>query len=114
MFAAVSGSLTALCRFSFILGSYDKDDGAQLYMVDPSGISYVSLSELQQGGSAADSTTNHAVCVCVFVQGYWGCAIGKAKQAAKTEIEKLQVRRLYSRQKQKLKLLNIIRKFNAI
>ncbi|KAM9842202.1 proteasome subunit alpha type-3 isoform 1-T1 [Aulostomus maculatus] len=48
---------------SFILGSYDKDDGPQLYMVDPSGISY----------------------------GYWGCAIGKAKQAAKTEIEKLQV-----------------------
>uniref|UniRef100_A0A3B4ZW90 Proteasome subunit alpha type n=1 Tax=Stegastes partitus TaxID=144197 RepID=A0A3B4ZW90_9TELE len=46
---------------SFILGSYDKDDGPQLYMVDPSGISY----------------------------GYWGCAIGKAKQAAKTEIEKL-------------------------
>uniref|UniRef100_A0A7N8XTX0 Proteasome 20S subunit alpha 3 n=1 Tax=Mastacembelus armatus TaxID=205130 RepID=A0A7N8XTX0_9TELE len=27
---------------SFILGSYDKDDGPQLYMVDPSGISYVS------------------------------------------------------------------------
>uniref|UniRef100_A0A674BHL1 Proteasome subunit alpha type n=1 Tax=Salmo trutta TaxID=8032 RepID=A0A674BHL1_SALTR len=51
---------------SFILGSYDQDDGPQLYMVDPSGISY----------------------------GYWGCAIGKAKQAAKTEIEKLQVRTL--------------------
>uniref|UniRef100_A0A8D0D0Z9 Proteasome subunit alpha type n=1 Tax=Sander lucioperca TaxID=283035 RepID=A0A8D0D0Z9_SANLU len=27
---------------SFILGSYDKDDGPQLYMVDPSGISHVS------------------------------------------------------------------------
>lgn len=26
-----------------------------------------------------------------MLQGYWGCAIGKAKQAAKTEIEKLQV-----------------------
>uniref|UniRef100_A0A8D3E8A8 Proteasome subunit alpha type n=1 Tax=Scophthalmus maximus TaxID=52904 RepID=A0A8D3E8A8_SCOMX len=26
---------------SFILGSYDKDDGPQLYMVDPSGISHV-------------------------------------------------------------------------
>lgn len=26
-----------------------------------------------------------------FLQGYWGCAIGKARQAAKTEIEKLQV-----------------------
>lgn len=34
------------------------------------------------------------VCLCVHacLQGYWGCAIGKAKQAAKTEIEKLQVR----------------------
>lgn len=27
-----------------------------------------------------------------FLQGYWGCAVGKAKQAAKTEIEKLQVK----------------------
>lgn len=27
---------------SFILGSYDQDDGPQLYMVDPSGISFVS------------------------------------------------------------------------
>uniref|UniRef100_A0A4W4GXT7 Proteasome subunit alpha type n=1 Tax=Electrophorus electricus TaxID=8005 RepID=A0A4W4GXT7_ELEEL len=52
---------------SFILGSYDDDDGPQLYMVDPSGISY----------------------------GYWGCAIGKAKQAAKTEIEKLQHQHMF-------------------
>lgn len=29
--------------------------------------------------------------VCFVFQGYWGCAIGKARQAAKTEIEKLQV-----------------------
>uniref|UniRef100_A0A669QNA3 Proteasome subunit alpha type n=1 Tax=Phasianus colchicus TaxID=9054 RepID=A0A669QNA3_PHACC len=29
----------------------------------------------------------HSVIQC---QGYWGCAIGKARQAAKTEIEKLQ------------------------
>uniref|UniRef100_A0A670HX40 Proteasome subunit alpha type n=1 Tax=Podarcis muralis TaxID=64176 RepID=A0A670HX40_PODMU len=50
---------------SFMLGSYDGDDeGAQLYMIDPSGVSY----------------------------GYWGCAIGKARQAAKTEIEKLQMK----------------------
>uniref|UniRef100_A0A8C7AG38 Proteasome subunit alpha type n=2 Tax=Laurasiatheria TaxID=314145 RepID=A0A8C7AG38_NEOVI len=48
---------------SFMLGSYSVNDGAQLYMIDPSGVSY----------------------------GYWGCAIGKARQAAKTEIEKLQV-----------------------
>uniref|UniRef100_A0A3B4WVI8 Proteasome 20S subunit alpha 3 n=1 Tax=Seriola lalandi dorsalis TaxID=1841481 RepID=A0A3B4WVI8_SERLL len=45
-------------------------DGPQLYMVDPSGISY----------------------------GYWGCAIGKAKQAAKTEIEKLQMKEMTCRE----------------
>ncbi|MBN3313148.1 ARI4A protein, partial [Atractosteus spatula] len=28
---------------SFMLGSYDEDDGPQLYMVDPSGVSYVLL-----------------------------------------------------------------------
>ena len=36
--------LLLLSVSSFILGSYDKDDGPQLYMVDPSGISYVSHS----------------------------------------------------------------------
>uniref|UniRef100_A0A8C4V341 Proteasome subunit alpha type-3 n=69 Tax=Neoaves TaxID=3078114 RepID=A0A8C4V341_FALTI len=54
---------------SFMLGSYDDDDGAQLYMIDPSGVSY----------------------------GYWGCAIGKARQAAKTEIEKLQMKEMTCR-----------------
>uniref|UniRef100_A0A8C3Q0C4 Proteasome subunit alpha type n=1 Tax=Chrysolophus pictus TaxID=9089 RepID=A0A8C3Q0C4_CHRPC len=28
---------------SFMLGSYDEDDGAQLYMIDPSGVSYYIL-----------------------------------------------------------------------
>ena len=28
-------------------------------------------------------------------QGYYGCAVGKAKQAAKTEIEKLKVSYLF-------------------
>ncbi|KAK7880644.1 hypothetical protein WMY93_032722 [Mugilogobius chulae] len=67
---------------SFILGSYDKDDGPQLYMVDPSGISY----------------------------GYWGCAIGKAKQAAKTEIEKLQMKDMTCRElvKEVAKIIYIV------
>lgn len=32
------------CLFlcSFMLGSYSANDGAQLYMIDPSGVSYVS------------------------------------------------------------------------
>lgn len=47
-----------------LLSSYDEADGAQLYLVDPSGVSH----------------------------GYWGCAIGKAKQGAKTEIEKIKMK----------------------
>ncbi|KAK7791786.1 hypothetical protein R5R35_002619 [Gryllus longicercus] len=47
---------------SVIMGSYEAD-GPVMYMIDPSGVSY----------------------------GYYGCAIGKAKQAAKTEIEKLKL-----------------------
>ncbi|CAI9153580.1 unnamed protein product [Rangifer tarandus platyrhynchus] len=54
---------------SFMLGSYSVNDSAQLYMIDPSGVSY----------------------------GYWGCAIGKARQAAKTEIEKLQMKEMTCR-----------------
>lgn len=44
-----------------LMGSWDPVDGAELYCLDPSG-------------------SNH---------GYFGCAIGKAKQAAKTEMEKI-------------------------
>jgi len=47
---------------SVILGAYEAD-GPVMYMIDPSGVSY----------------------------GYVGCAVGKAKQAAKTEIEKLKL-----------------------
>ncbi|XP_017489581.1 PREDICTED: proteasome subunit alpha type-3-like [Rhagoletis zephyria] len=46
---------------SVILASYDELDGPQLYCLDPSGVSW----------------------------GYKGCAIGKNKQGAKTELEKL-------------------------
>ncbi|EFJ26434.1 hypothetical protein SELMODRAFT_270930 [Selaginella moellendorffii] len=45
-----------------ILGGYDRD-GPQLYMIEPSGVSY----------------------------RYFGAAIGKGRQAAKTEIEKLKL-----------------------
>ncbi|XP_012284579.1 proteasome subunit alpha type-3 [Orussus abietinus] len=47
---------------SVILGAYEAE-GPAMYMIDPSGVSY----------------------------GYYGCAIGKAKQSAKTEIEKLKL-----------------------
>ncbi|VDL91116.1 unnamed protein product [Schistocephalus solidus] len=48
---------------SLLLGSYEKD-GAHLYVIEPSGISYA----------------------------YEGCAIGKAKQNAKTELEQLKLK----------------------
>lgn len=49
---------------SCLLSSYDPTDGPELYLIDPSGVSF----------------------------GYYGCAIGKAKQAAKTEIEKIKMK----------------------
>lgn len=48
---------------SIILASYSQEAGSEMYMIEPSGSSY----------------------------GYFGCATGKAKQAAKTEIEKLKL-----------------------
>ncbi|XP_071440783.1 proteasome subunit alpha type-3 [Hetaerina americana] len=54
---------------SVILGSYE-DDGPAMFMIDPSGVSY----------------------------GYFGCAVGKAKQAAKTEIEKLKLQDMSCRE----------------
>jgi 20S proteasome subunit alpha 7 len=47
--------------FNIMFGSYSVQQGPSLYMIDPSGVYW----------------------------GYVGCAVGKAKQAAKTEIEKL-------------------------
>ncbi|KAF8370017.1 hypothetical protein HHK36_031956 [Tetracentron sinense] len=52
-----------------ILGGYDRD-GPQLYMVEPSGVSH----------------------------RYFGAAIGKGRQAAKTEIEKLKLSEMTCRQ----------------
>ena len=46
---------------SLLLASWNQDDGPELYGIEPSG----------------------------SVLGYFGCSIGKAKQAAKTELEKL-------------------------
>nr|XP_002132081.1 proteasome subunit alpha type-3-like [Ciona intestinalis] len=54
---------------SVLLASY-LDDSAQMYMIDPSGVPL----------------------------GYNGCAMGKAKQNAKTEIEKLKLKELSCRE----------------
>ena len=49
-----------------MLGCWTDTAGPKLYCIEPSGTSY----------------------------GYWGCAAGKAKQAAKTEIEKLDLKNM--------------------
>lgn len=51
---------------SVMLSSYDQTDGPQMFMIEPSGICH----------------------------GYFGCTVGKAKQAAKTEIEKVQMKNM--------------------
>jgi len=51
---------------SVVLSSYDKTDGPQMFAIEPSGVCY----------------------------GYHGCTIGKAKQAAKTEIEKIKMKEM--------------------
>ena len=51
---------------SLLMSSWDPLDGPSLYCLEPSGHNY----------------------------GFFGCAIGKAKQAARTEIEKLKLKEL--------------------
>lgn len=65
------------------LASWNKHDGAQLFMVDPSGLAY----------------------------GYQGWAVGKGRQAAKTEIEKLKLSELTCRQavKEAARIIHAVR-----
>lgn len=55
---------------SVILTSWTEENGPEMYSIEPSGVSF----------------------------GYYGCAIGKAKQAAKTEIEKLRLSELSAKE----------------
>jgi len=55
---------------SVVIADWSEENGAEMYMIDPSGLSL----------------------------GYLGCAVGKAKQSAKTEIEKLKLGELTCRQ----------------
>lgn len=67
---------------SLLCGSWDRHDGPQLYCIEPSGTSY----------------------------GYYGIGIGKAKQAAKTEIEKLKLNELTCEQlvKEAAKIIYVV------
>lgn len=53
-----------------VLTTWTEENGPEMYCIEPSGVSF----------------------------GYFGCAIGKAKQAAKTEIEKLKLENLTMRE----------------
>ncbi|GAB6021431.1 Proteasome subunit alpha type-3 [Chamberlinius hualienensis] len=66
---------------SILISAYESD-GPQFYAIDPSGVSW----------------------------GYHGCAIGKAKQAAQTEIEKLKLKDLTCRElvKEAAKIIYIV------
>ncbi|KAG8881217.1 hypothetical protein FRB97_009786 [Tulasnella sp. 331] len=69
---------------SSILGGIDKE-GPQLYVVEPSGVFFVSRHELL-GIDFKD------------LIGYHGAAIGKGRQLAKTELEKLKLSELTTRE----------------
>lgn len=73
-----------------------------MYLIDPSGVSWVQYNcfRLRWGGGVKGvNKLNYLYLIkvllytqLIYSQGYHGCATGKAKQAAKTEIEKLKVR----------------------
>jgi 20S proteasome subunit alpha 7 len=65
---------------STIIGAVDKD-GPGLYVVEPSGSSFVSPE-------ITDEKLVLSSCLC---QGYHSAAIGKGRQLAKTELEKLKL-----------------------
>ncbi|CAH1792259.1 unnamed protein product [Owenia fusiformis] len=67
---------------SVLLSCYEPTDGPQMYVIDPSGTSH----------------------------GYWGCAIGKAKQNGKTEIEKIKMKDMTCREliKEAAKIIYVV------
>jgi 20S proteasome alpha/beta subunit len=97
-----------------LLAVVDRQHDPQLYMIEPSGVYYVRAHE-------PPPTARDPLLVPVFIvpnvgrvggsffwgwgwgggagcgQGYFGCAIGKGKQLARTEIEKLKLTELSCR-----------------
>lgn len=73
---------------SAILGAVDKD-GPSLYVVEPSGIYFVCIS-LDLSISQC-SLSSH-------LKGYNAAAVGKGRQLAKTELEKLKLSEMTTRE----------------
>jgi len=65
-----------------IMGTYEETSGPEMYMIDPSGVFH----------------------------GYYGCSLGKAKQAAKTEMEKIKFKDMTCRDliKEAAKIIYIV------
>lgn len=70
---------------STILGAIDKD-GPALYVIEPSGVFFVRSANVR----------SHRV--LTLVQGYHGAAVGKGRQLAKTELEKLKLSEISTRE----------------
>ena len=71
---------------STVLGGVDKT-GPNLYVVEPSGVFFVSRQPVFSVGSQSN-----------VLQGYHGAAVGKGRQLAKAELEKLKLGELSTRE----------------
>jgi 20S proteasome subunit alpha 7 len=75
-----------------IIAGYDAFKGAhELYMVEPSGVGYVSVQSSSVSGAL---TLTKNTPWFPGLQKYYGTAVGKGRQGAKTEIEKLKLTEL--------------------
>jgi 20S proteasome subunit alpha 7 len=61
-----------------------------LYMVEPSGVYWVSFIN--------KCLDRYQRLTTVYIKGYRGCAVGKGKSVAKTEIEKLDLENMTVRE----------------
>jgi len=84
---------------SVILGGVDHK-GPQLFMIEPSGVSYVRcIAQLSRSLSLSLSLSPLAFSHGAGEhQGYYGCAIGKGRELAKTEMEKLNLKDMTARE----------------
>lgn len=68
-----------------IIGGLDEEGGPSLWMVEPSGVSWVWLPASFARDIRCSSVANRPI----RGQGYFGAATGRGRQAAKAELEKL-------------------------
>jgi len=79
---------------SAILGGVDKAFGPSLFLVEPSGVYWVRFSCFSYHHMYLSSLLTTSA----MFQGYRGCAIGKGRQLAKTEIEKLKLEEMTAKE----------------